>query len=269
MHDDVRQQYATSGNLAKRGSFLGKYGTVNWFIWLLDRITIPENADVLDVGGGPGWLWCAQADQQPNGIRLTLVDTSAGMIEEAKANLTRRTDLVARSTFRVADAVALPFEDKSFDIVLLLHVLYHVDDYRTALAEAYRVLRPGGRVFVSTNATDNMAELHEIGARSYGGEAVDPGAAIFSLDCAVDEMRALFDDVYRHDLTDVMTCTDPDDATAVLLSMPPGNAATPQQRQRLARHIREETDRGDGTLLVTRRTGLVEGIKVAGCLEAR
>lgn len=264
MNDNVRQQYATSGNLAKRGSFLGKYGTVNWFGWLIDRMTISENADVLDVGGGPAWLWRAQADQLPNGIQLTLVDKSAGMIEEAEANLTGPTDLVARSTFRVADAVALPFEDKSFDVVLLLHVLYHVDDRRTALEEAHRVLRPGGRVFVSTNAIDNMAELHEIGARSYGGEAVDPGAAIFSLDRAVDEMDALFDDVHRHDLTDVMTCTDPDDATAVLLSMPPGNASTPDQRQRLAQHIREETNRGEGTLRVTRRTGLVEGTKMAG-----
>ena len=72
------------------------------------------------------------------------MDPSAGMIGEAEANLTGQTDLVARSTFRVADAVALPFEDKSFDVVLLLHVLYHVDDRRTALEEARRVLRPGG-----------------------------------------------------------------------------------------------------------------------------
>lgn len=261
MNDDVQHQYTTSGNLAKRGSFLGKYGTVNWFSWLIDRMTIAENADVLDVGCGPAWLWFAQTDRLPSGMRLTLVDTSVGMIEEAKANLTSRTDLVALSKFQVADAVALPFKDESFDVVLLLHVLYHVDDSRTALEEACRVLRPGGRVFVSTNATDNMVELHKVGAKLYGGEVIDPGAAIFSLDHAVDEMSEHFEDIYRHELMDTMTCTDPDDATAVLLSMPPGNALILEQRQRLALLIHEEADRTEGTLRITRRTGLVQGTK--------
>lgn len=265
MNDDVRQQYATSRNLAARGSFQGKYANVNWFAWLVDRMGIEPGANILDVGCGPAWFWRNQAGRLRDGLRLALIDTSEGMIDEAKANLAAVSDRLKDASFQVADAAALPFPDGDegggFDVVLLLHVLYHVNDPRQALSEARRVLRPGGRVFVSTNALDNMDELHAIGARAYGGEAVDPGAALFSIDDAERMVGELFADVRRHDLTDVMACTDPDDAVAVLLSMPPGNAAPPEERERLARLVREAAEQAGGTLAITRRNGLVEGTK--------
>ena len=52
------------------------------------------------------------------------------------------------AVFRQGDAGGLPFPDSAFQIVTLLNVLEHVPDYRTVLAEAVRVLRPGGRLFV-------------------------------------------------------------------------------------------------------------------------
>jgi SAM-dependent methyltransferase len=261
MGDEVRLQYATSRNLAARGSFHGKYASVDWFGWLMDRIATPRNAEVLDIGCGPAWLWRAQGNRLTSGLRLTLVDASAGMIEEAKTNLADRRGQFGQLVFRTVDAVALPYDDESFDSVLLLHVLYHVDNRRKALEETFRVLRPGGSVFVSTNATDNMIELHTIGAIAFGGAAVDPGAARFSLDDAEVEIGALFTDVRRHDLNFEMVCTDPDDAVAVLLSMPPGNASTTEQQEHVVKLIHEKAERDGGALRVTRRTGLVEAMK--------
>lgn len=52
------------------------------------------------------------------------------------------------------DALALPFADRCFDAVLLLEMLYYVADIRTALREAHRVLRPGGRVMISVPNPD-------------------------------------------------------------------------------------------------------------------
>jgi SAM-dependent methyltransferase len=46
------------------------------------------------------------------------------------------------------DVVRMPYEDGSFDIVLCSHVLEHVPDDRTAIAEIHRVLRPGGRAII-------------------------------------------------------------------------------------------------------------------------
>jgi len=55
-----------------------------------------------------------------------------------------------QTTFQVADATALPFEDGSFDAVTLLDVLEHIPDDIAAAREAWRVLAPGGWVIVSS-----------------------------------------------------------------------------------------------------------------------
>jgi SAM-dependent methyltransferase len=52
--------------------------------------------------------------------------------------------------FVVADATALPFDDASFDAVTMFDVIEHVEDDARAIAEAKRVLRPGGFLLVTT-----------------------------------------------------------------------------------------------------------------------
>ena len=51
-----------------------------------------------------------------------------------------------RASVQRADAAALPFPDGRFDIVLSFAMFHHVADWERALAEAARVLRPGGRL---------------------------------------------------------------------------------------------------------------------------
>jgi SAM-dependent methyltransferase len=100
---------------------------------------LPESADVLDVGGGEGvharWL----AGQ---GHRITLVDAMPEHVEAAQADGTY--------TAVVGDARELDAADGSVDAVLLLGPLYHLVELggrSQALAEARRVLRPGGVLF--------------------------------------------------------------------------------------------------------------------------
>src|SRR5258708_6099143 len=59
----------------------------------------------------------------------------------------------------LADMRALPFRDGAFAEVAHLWCLYHLDDPRPAIAEAARVLRPGGRYFACTAARDNDPEI--------------------------------------------------------------------------------------------------------------
>lgn len=259
-HGGVQSQYATPRHLATRGSFQAKYASVSWFDWLIDKIDLKEGACILDVGCGPGWFWQASRDRLPSDLRVSLVDTSPGMIEEAKTNLAivKQVEVIEAG---IADAVALPHASETFDIVLLLHVLYHVSDPRSAIQEASRVLRPGGQLFVSTNTLDNLNELHVLGAQAFGGPPVDPGAALFSLDDAEKMVGDVFEHRERYDLIDVMACTDPADAVAVLLSMPPGNTASDKQRNHLSKLINDESERTGGVLRATRRNGLIMGIK--------
>ncbi len=66
-------------------------------------------------------------------------------------------------TVKKGDIVKLPFDSSTFDVVVCLDVLYHrwVGDYRMALAEFYRVLKPGGIVLIREPAYDWMRGEHD------------------------------------------------------------------------------------------------------------
>ncbi len=94
----------------------------------------------LEVGAGTGYfslhLLMAGVTRA-----ATCTDISPGMIEALTANAQR---LGVEVDACVADAEALPFEDRSFDLLLGHAVLHHLPDLDRAFSEFYRVLRPGG-----------------------------------------------------------------------------------------------------------------------------
>ena len=104
------------------------------------REGVPHGGDVLDVACGGGLVARPLSE---SGYRVTGIDLSASSVEMAK-----RWD--PRGTFDVGDAAALPYADGSFDAVLLLDMLEHVEDLGGVLREAGRVLRPGGVVVFNT-----------------------------------------------------------------------------------------------------------------------
>lgn len=75
-------------------------------------------------------------------IELTGIELSPQMLEIAKQ---RAKELGREADFRLGDAQALDFPDASFDSVLCTLALCTIPDDRAAVAEVYRVLRPGGR----------------------------------------------------------------------------------------------------------------------------
>jgi SAM-dependent methyltransferase len=93
------------------------------------------DARLLDVGCGSAWLG-------DHFTHYTGVDVSP----EAVAEAARR----GRTVIQADVADALPFEDESFDGVVLKDVLEHVPNPVELVREAHRVLRPGGRSFASS-----------------------------------------------------------------------------------------------------------------------
>jgi SAM-dependent methyltransferase len=95
--------------------------------------------DVLDVGSGDGVLAALVA---PRAKSVTCLDQSDKVIDAARRRLVDLDNV----RFVVGDMQALPFAEKSFDAVLLMNCLTYANDPARVLAEAARVLRPGGVV---------------------------------------------------------------------------------------------------------------------------
>ncbi len=98
---------------------------------------------VLDVGAGLGGP--ARFLAETYGCRVFGIDATAALVRGAKYLTSRwsgRSDLVE---FRIGDALALPHDDASFDLVWMQHVAMNIRDRAALYCEVRRVLRPGGR----------------------------------------------------------------------------------------------------------------------------
>lgn len=102
-------------------------------------------ASILDVGCGPGTITTDLADRVKPG-EVIGIDAAEAVISRATALLTDGTTPNCR--FAVGDVYALDFPDNRFDIVHAHQVLQHLKDPVAALAEMYRVTRPGGIIAV-------------------------------------------------------------------------------------------------------------------------
>lgn len=105
----------------------------------------PAPAQIADIGGGPGTYaaWLAE-----RGYQVQLVDLMPEHVDEARRRLAGYGGCQAR----VGDACKLPLAEQSCDAVLLMGPLYHLletEERGQALAEALRVLRPGGLLFAT------------------------------------------------------------------------------------------------------------------------
>lgn len=119
---------------------------------LADRLAKLRPHDVLETAAGTGVLTRAVASRLPGEARLVVTDLNQPMLDHAAA----RQGSDHRISWRKADALALPFPDRSFDVVACQFGVMFFPDKIAGFGEARRVLRPGGHFLF--NAWDRISE---------------------------------------------------------------------------------------------------------------
>lgn len=121
----------------------------DWLAWPMERgrrraiqgLGLARDERILLLGCGTG----ADLEYLPEGGRITALDAVPAMVRRTKARARR---LNVTMDVRVGDARALPFDEDSFDVVLLHLFLSVVATPEAVVAETERVLAPGGRASI-------------------------------------------------------------------------------------------------------------------------
>jgi len=114
-----------------------------WETLARSLLQLLETGDVLDIASGDGITAELLA---PHAHSITCVDSSERVVEAAARRLRAFTNVQVIK----GDMQALELGERRFDLVLMLHALTYAENPATAVAEAARVLRPGGRLLAVT-----------------------------------------------------------------------------------------------------------------------
>jgi len=153
----IRLQYGSDANLMKRIRIHGySVNKTGWGGWLFRKYRLRPGMRILELGCGNALFWKDRFNLLPEGTTLCLSDISSGMIRKARKNLGPDAKKI---TFKVFDVRKIPFKDRSFDMVIANHMLYHVGNLPKTLKEIRRVLKPGGRFYCTTIGRNHMKEL--------------------------------------------------------------------------------------------------------------
>ncbi len=117
-----------------------------WKDAMMDWLAPRPGQRLLDVAGGTGDIAFRFLKRAP-GASAVVLDMTAEMLEAGKTRADAEA-LAGQMEWIVGDAMALPFEDASFDVYTISFGIRNVTRIEEALSEARRVLRPGGRLMV-------------------------------------------------------------------------------------------------------------------------
>ena len=117
-----------------------------WKDAIMDWLSPRDGQRLLDVAGGTGDIAFRFLKRAPTASAVVL-DLTEDMLIEGR-NRAEAEDRAHQLDWMVGDAMALPFETNSFDVYTISFGIRNVTRINDALSEAYRVLRPGGRLMV-------------------------------------------------------------------------------------------------------------------------
>jgi len=242
-------QFQLQGNAAERYErWLVPFISGPWVPALLDLVELRPGERVLDVACGTGVVSRLAARRVAPSGTVTGLDLNEGMLSVA-GRLPLPPGLTIE--WRQGSALALPFADRAFDVVVCQHGLMFFPDRLKALGEMRRVLTPGGRVAISvwTGPSPYFAAQRQALARYVSAEAASTSAVAFSLGDPVELSGLLtgagFRDVVVHLVPLTLRLPAPEEFVLRHLSaLPPAEliaAASEDTRVALVAHIKDAT----------------------------
>ncbi|QKC82051.1 class I SAM-dependent methyltransferase [Mesorhizobium sp. NZP2077] len=162
LHDFIAQQFSMPEGMCGRAAG-AVMGLINHLPnrRAIERLDIGEQDDVLEIGFGPGWALKKMA-RLAHGGTITGVDRSPTMVRQAQI---RNRAAIQDGKLKLIHGTfeRLPVESASMDKILAVNVIYFCSPTGTALAEAHRVLRPGGTMSIYATDCSSMKRLQFVG----------------------------------------------------------------------------------------------------------
>jgi SAM-dependent methyltransferase len=160
------------------------------FPWIMERIeresALLQGKHLLEIGCGMGY---DSLEFLKRGVRVTATDLTPNAIKMTRRHF--EVEGVQAETTHTANALSLPFADNTFDAVWSNGVLHATGDTERAIAEARRVVKPGGRVIISHfyRKPSWMYAMHYWGKENIEYKEEDPPVNEFYTD---DDILAMF-----------------------------------------------------------------------------
>jgi len=258
------EQYENASNLKARISIhemfsVNKYG---WMRWYFDKLNLPKECKILELGCGDANLWEKNKDRIPRDLNIILSDFSKGMLSDAKGTLGKKAE---NFKFQIIDAQDIPYEDGTFDVVIANHMLYHVDNIQKGLSEINRVLKPGGYLYCSTVGQNHMMEIRDI-MYKFKSETMDIKSSDitsrFNLENGLVKLEKWFSCIEMNRYEDNLIVTEATPIIDYMFSMP-GNVRESFNIERLnvlTKYLKDKIVI-EGGIYVTKDTGFFMGQK--------
>lgn len=164
-----------------------------WHELVRAHLAEPQDAQVLEMACGRGQF---AVELERMGLRVFAADFSMAALRQACG--------LGASRALASDAQHLPFPDATFEAVVSCETIEHLPDWRAGLAELARVLRPGGRLYLTFPSYLNTYGLYRAYLRLRGrpfnsGDAVQPVEQLLFCGAVRRQLRALGLDVLAWD----------------------------------------------------------------------
>lgn len=151
----------TSQDLLKRIDIHEKYGARNIDAWTTEVLQPQPGQKILDVGCGAGKQCFLYSDYTKGQASIIGGDFSEELLDKARAKLAERDD--RNITFQFLDFNRpFEFQDNTFDLVTSAFAIYYASDLEFTFREAHRVIKPGGRLFVTGPLPENKKMFYDI-----------------------------------------------------------------------------------------------------------